>query len=51
MSPDLKSEDTKRLEKLKVGDADHQNYYFDSYASSEIHETMLKVSLHAIKGP
>jgi type I protein arginine methyltransferase len=28
---------------LKVGDADAGNYYFNSYAATEIHESMLRV--------
>lgn len=35
---------------LKVGDADDGNYYFNSYASSEIHESMLRVFYMLITG-
>lgn len=28
---------------IKVGDADHNDYYFNSYAGTEIHESMLRV--------
>jgi protein arginine N-methyltransferase 3 len=35
---------------LKVGDADAGNYYFNSYAATEIHESMLRVRLSLIVG-